>query len=120
MRDHEPTRAPELHRFAHQREGRPSAARNSRALPRRLLRRVQWQGRHAGGLRFYGRALATVAGELWHPDQLRSEGAVPSRGRFVEILGRTLCFGVDAEALAPEGFRALWKAEILKMAALIS
>jgi len=81
-------------------------------------------------MRFYGRALATVAGELWHPDQLRREGADSSRGRFVEIsvpvsswdeiLGRTLRFGADAEALAPEEFRALWRAEIRKMAALIS
>jgi predicted DNA-binding transcriptional regulator YafY len=81
-------------------------------------------------MRFYGRALATVKGELWHPDQKRSEGTDPVRGPFVElcipvsswqeILGRTLRFGADAEALAPQEFRQLWKDEIRRMAASIT
>ncbi len=77
-------------------------------------------------MRFYGPALATVTGELWHPDQERVEGRDPGRGAFVqlsvpvsrweEIVGRVLRFGADAEALAPVEFRDLWQAEIRWMA----
>lgn len=77
-------------------------------------------------MRFYGRALAVVRDELWHPDQARSEGADPKRGPFVElavpvsqwdeILGRLLRFGADGEAVGPEEFRGLWKEEIRRMA----
>ena len=76
-------------------------------------------------MRFYGRALAIVRGELWHPDQERTEGSDPRRGPFVElsvpvsrweeILGRLLRFGADAEAMSPPEFRELWKAEIRRM-----
>ena len=81
-------------------------------------------------MRFYGPALAIVTGELWHPEQKRSEGSDPLRGPFVElsvpvsrweeILGRVLRFGADAEALAPQEFRELWMAEIGRMADSIS
>jgi hypothetical protein len=77
-------------------------------------------------MRFYGRALAVVRDELWHPEQERREGSDPKRGAFVElavpvsqwdeILGRLLRFGADGEAIAPLEFRELWKEEIRRMA----
>jgi predicted DNA-binding transcriptional regulator YafY len=81
-------------------------------------------------MRFYGRALAIVRGELWHPEQKRSEGSDPLRGPFVElsvpvsrwdeIIGRVLRFGADAEAVSPQEFHELWMAEIRRMSASIA
>ncbi|MDP3179336.1 MAG: WYL domain-containing protein, partial [Spirochaetaceae bacterium] len=80
-------------------------------------------------VRFFGRALAIVRDELWHPDQGRSDGVDAERGPFIEfavpisrweeILGRVLRFGADAEAIGPREFRELWKAEISRMAKAI-
>jgi predicted DNA-binding transcriptional regulator YafY len=80
-------------------------------------------------IRFYGRAVAIVRGEIWHPRQTRSEGSDPRRGDYLdisipvslweEILGRVLRFGADAEAFSPPEFRELWKAEIRRMAKAI-
>ena len=79
-------------------------------------------------MRFYGRALPIVQGELWHPDQERSEGIDRDRGNYIElsvpvsrweeILGRVLRFGADAEPVSPAVFRELWKEEIARMAAV--
>jgi predicted DNA-binding transcriptional regulator YafY len=81
-------------------------------------------------IRFYGRALAIVLAELWHPDQEKSEGSDELRGSFVEIsvpvsrwdeiLGRTLRFGCEAEPVSPPEFRELWMAEIRRMAEVIA
>jgi predicted DNA-binding transcriptional regulator YafY len=80
-------------------------------------------------IRFFGRALAVVRDEVWHPAQDRSEGDDPSRGPYLqlsipvsgwdEILGRVLRFGADAEPTDPPEFKKLWKAEIWRMAAAL-
>jgi len=77
-------------------------------------------------VRFYDRAVPIVRDELWHPGQTRREGTDPTRGPYVElaipvsrwdeILGRILRFGADAEPVGPARLRALWKAEIERMA----
>jgi predicted DNA-binding transcriptional regulator YafY len=76
-------------------------------------------------IRFHGWARSVVEREVWHPDQKREEGTDPVRGpwvqltlpafRFEELLGRTLRFGSMAEPMAPDSFRASWKAEIQRM-----
>lgn len=80
-------------------------------------------------VRFHGRALAVVRGEVWHPGQERSEG-VDERGPYVELalpvsrydelLGRILRFGADAEPVEPPELRELWKAEIRRMAQAVA
>lgn len=80
-------------------------------------------------LRFYGKAVPIVRNELWHADQVRTEGKDPERGPYLEfsvpvsvwdeILGRILRFGSDAEAVAPPEFRELWKDEIRRMASAV-
>ncbi|HOX31082.1 MAG TPA: WYL domain-containing protein [Spirochaetales bacterium] len=80
-------------------------------------------------LRFYGRALAVVRDEQWHPAQRRTEGSDPRRGaylelslpasRWEELVGRILRFGADAEPVSPPELRELWKAEARRLAAAI-
>jgi predicted DNA-binding transcriptional regulator YafY len=84
------------------------------------------KGNKKAVVRFYDRAIPIVRDELWHRDQKRREGTDPARGPFVELalpvsqwdelLGRILRFGADAEPAGPPRLRALWKAEIERMA----
>jgi predicted DNA-binding transcriptional regulator YafY len=79
-------------------------------------------------VRFFGRALAIVRDERWHPEQHVTRGQHPTLGDFLrlelpvshwdEILGRILRFGSSCEVEGPEEFRQLWLDEIGRMAAL--
>lgn len=81
-------------------------------------------------VRFYGPALAIVEHEIWHPDQIMTDGSEPDGlayteltipvYRFEELLGRVLRFGANARPTAPQEFIDAWKDEILKMHAIIS
>lgn len=76
-------------------------------------------------VRIHGTAAAIVARQTWHPAQritrCTTADGVPYTditvpvSHWQELLGRVLSFGSAAEALAPEEFRELWKAEVEKM-----
>ncbi len=79
--------------------------------------------------RFRGAAERLVAGQRWHPDQRDATGVDargPWRERTVpvadprELLGRVLSFGAEAQAVAPDSFRQLWRDEIERMAVQVS
>jgi predicted DNA-binding transcriptional regulator YafY len=77
-------------------------------------------------VRLRGSALRLASGQRWHPGQSDTPGS-DAEGPFVdrrvpvvdtrELTGRVLALGGDAEALAPQGFRDQWAAEVRKLAA---
>lgn len=79
-------------------------------------------------LRFRGRAREMVRKELWHTDQVVSEGQDPLGRPWLdlelpvsswdEVLGRLLRYGAEGEAVAPPEFRERWLAAIDAMTEL--
>lgn len=71
-------------------------------------------------IRFYNRAILIVKNQVFHPQQ-----KVVEMGNYMdfsfpvadyrEILGRVLQYGPDAEVVAPDDFRELWRETIREM-----
>jgi predicted DNA-binding transcriptional regulator YafY len=81
---------------------------------------------YEASVRLRGTGLRLAERQNWHPSQTDRPGS-DDEGPFVdrtvpvvdtrELLGRTLAFGGDAEALAPADFRAQWETEVRRLAA---
>lgn len=84
---------------------------------------------HRAVIRIRGRAAQRVAEQTWHPDQVITSVSTDPQNPAVEIelpvsqwpelLSKVLSFGSSAEAVSPAEFRALWSAEVRKMAAMV-
>lgn len=75
----------------------------------------------AATVRLRGAALRLAAAQRWHPGQVDQRG-LDGEGEWLErtlpvvdsreLLSRVLAFGADAEARAPQAFRAQWVTEL--------